>query len=531
MAQPIPPPQPTSSTGWLKHTLDRLLGRSNRADVIAANVGEGAQGVAVGKNIVQIGSIIIPFWSVLLLLGVILGGTASGAYMLRGPTKMTGLFNVAVASFAEEDNGTVRPSQEGEQLSQWVFDVLKNQQAQYETSAVGASNSIKIWHDSLPWREKGTSIGYVDGSTVEEREATAAIIADRIGADVLIYSTLTRQNTIELRFYVSPQLSTGGGSNTLAGHYQLGADVPVNPANIRAQATALTVRTSALFWIVNGLSYAGSGYPAEALAVLEQAQTQLKTIWKERNEGKEILYHFQGESALFLAVDSTDEAEFNQYTQQAESALKRALASNPQYLRAKIVVGSVEYVRAQCLLLATPCAETPTSYSDSLAHAQNAVAAYREALALAEQFPDEPWAKGVAPMQLGAAYILLGRIYYTNSEDSVALENLDKGIGLVGPTLGFLLESQEHRLLTQAYIELGNAHRLIGDVKRDQQEWEQSKDAYTKARNIFARCIAQGVDSQQQVTTDLFITQNLIPLCEEYDATVEAELNRLTAPQ
>jgi tetratricopeptide (TPR) repeat protein len=514
----------------LRQTLDRLLRRSNRADVIAANVGEGAQGVAVGKNIVQIGSIVIPFWSVLLLLGVILGGAATAAYALRGPTKMTGLFNVAIATFAEETDGAVGSSRDGTQLSQWVFDVLKNQQAQYETSAVGASNSVRIWHDSLGWREQGATIGYVDGTTLKEREANAAIIADRIGADVLLYGTLTPQNTIDLRFYVSPQLGTGGSSNTLAGHYQLGAQVPVNRANIRAQATALTVRNSALFWLVNGLSYAGQGYPAEALAVLEQAEAQLKTIWKERNEGKEILYHFQGESALFLAVDATDEAEFNQYIQRAEAALKRALASNPNYLRANIVAGSVEYVRSQCLLLASPCAETPTSYNDSLTHAQNAVAAYRETLALAEQSPAEPWAKGVAPMQLGAAYILLGRIYYAQGEDDPALEHLTQGIDVVGPSLGFLLESREHRLVIQAYIELGNAYRLIGNIKREQQSWAESRDAYTKARNIFDRCITQRSDAQQQETNDQFVSQNLIPLCREYNAAVVTELNALPAP-
>ena len=45
---------------WLKQVLSRLRWQEKHRDVIAAYVAEGARDVIVGKNIVKIGTLVIP---------------------------------------------------------------------------------------------------------------------------------------------------------------------------------------------------------------------------------------------------------------------------------------------------------------------------------------------------------------------------------------------------------------------------------------------------------------------------------------
>ena len=127
---------------WLSRVLRPFLGRKERGDVIAANVEEGARGIAIGKNIVQIGAVVIPTFTIpilALLLLIAPGLTFLGWQQLSrptqirptevlGPTKMQGIYNIAVAQFGEQDaQGHVRPSENGQRLSRWVFEALKNQ--------------------------------------------------------------------------------------------------------------------------------------------------------------------------------------------------------------------------------------------------------------------------------------------------------------------------------------------------------------------------------------------------------------------
>jgi hypothetical protein len=60
------------SRGWPWDVINRARGRRGNGDVIAGQVGDEAQGVAIGRNIIQIGTVVLPTLPVLagLLLAV-----------------------------------------------------------------------------------------------------------------------------------------------------------------------------------------------------------------------------------------------------------------------------------------------------------------------------------------------------------------------------------------------------------------------------------------------------------------------------
>jgi hypothetical protein len=70
MNQEDPTPNNSNRSNWLRRLLRRWL-VDNPGDTIAADIGEGAQGVAVGKNIIQIGALKIPLWLALAVTSMI----------------------------------------------------------------------------------------------------------------------------------------------------------------------------------------------------------------------------------------------------------------------------------------------------------------------------------------------------------------------------------------------------------------------------------------------------------------------------
>ncbi len=81
---------PQNGRNWLNRLLARAL-HGGQGDVIAANVGEGAQNVAVGKfilqNNVRIGTLVVPVRFILVLLAVA-AAVAVGVWFAVVPTRM-----------------------------------------------------------------------------------------------------------------------------------------------------------------------------------------------------------------------------------------------------------------------------------------------------------------------------------------------------------------------------------------------------------------------------------------------------------
>jgi hypothetical protein len=123
MADQSPPPKPS-----LLQRLRRLL-CAHSSDVIVANIGQGASDVVVGKNILKIGTLVIPALPAIIALIVALVGGAAGLWAYLVPATMPpGAFNVAVAEFSQiDDQGRARVTPDSALISRTLFTTIQGE--------------------------------------------------------------------------------------------------------------------------------------------------------------------------------------------------------------------------------------------------------------------------------------------------------------------------------------------------------------------------------------------------------------------
>lgn len=114
--------------------------------------------------------------------------------------------NVAVADFASMDAvGNVRATDVGKEMAALVAAAMLDASGRRVLT-----NEIAVWNDSTPEEEKHVTFGIVRGSTAAERQRAAAALANRAGADVVIYGTYTADQQpaqVELHVYLQPDFS------------------------------------------------------------------------------------------------------------------------------------------------------------------------------------------------------------------------------------------------------------------------------------------------------------------------------------
>ncbi len=341
-------PNEPNNQSWLRRQWANL--RDGRwRDVIIADVGEGSENVAVGKNIFQInvgGRNITPYLLVIMLAALVLVVifVYPSIEPLWNPTKMGGDTNIAVADFGlMNENGAIKRSDFGGTLSESVFNQLLDEYQLVEAEG-GLDGNVAIWHDSQTHEKKNVRFGVIRGDTPEARSSSAAKLAKRINADMIIYGHLTDQENPEglvLEFYyASPTISSE--PDAIVGNHRLGRAVParlslfnVDPTVAKAEARQpLADRTSAIFYLTLGLTQGLANNHEEALATFQRAESDLDG-WKD-DDGKAVLYYFMGRSALFARRHDV-----------AIDALEKALALNPTYVNALITLGAVYIDKAQ----------------------------------------------------------------------------------------------------------------------------------------------------------------------------------------
>lgn len=528
MAQPETPEpnrKPANAPGWLNRMLQRFSQRA-QGDVIATQIGENARNVVVGKNVIQIGTLQIPFYlAVLIAVGVIIIGVSTAviafsssglAGLLASPSRLTGQFNIAVADFGESNaQGHIQATDNGRLLSQWVYDALKNA---YATNPdLAQLTTVEIRHASPGLFGRTVTLGVVAGDTPQAREIEAAKLSDKIGADMVIYGNINQAapSGLALEFYIAPQLQPE--TSALIGRYRLGGLIPVplpfkanDPLGKLAVSEDLTTRTTALFYLAAGLTFDLLGRPAQALTIFRQAENQL-TGWKA-TDGKEILYFFIGREALFLAQDKDKQTAA---LQEAEKAATQALAIKPDYVRAQIVLGGVYYRRAQQLPPADRLME-PSALTIALTN-------YEQAVALAEQSED-PFMQSVAHLALALALRTKGQTYYLRGDAANANAAFDQATATIEQTLQPLAAAQQYRLLAQAHLALGEAYFQQADVDRQQGKLAAQKQHFTQASTAFANCIAQG----PKAPLDQILHEDIIAKrCQPQQANVEKALQQV----
>jgi len=438
-----PDPQDTGAAGashpsWLQRQLARLRGLFQR-DVIVAQVGEGAENVAVGKNIFQLnvgGHNITPYLLALIGVTLVVVGFLSWPLVepLLYPARMESGFNIAVADVGLlRRDGSMAQSDFGDAISQSMFATIDTAYAEALAADAPIAQQVLVWHDSLGRaRGKNRPIGYVAGKTEAERAANAAALAQDFGADMLIYGHLTdatNPESVVMEFYYDRQAKAGEadpvwGNHALGEPISAGIAYAANPGSARQLVDRqLQPRAAALFWMTQGLAYQLIDLPEEALRVLEQAEQRL-TGWPD-NQGKEVFYLFLSQAAL----QARDFAKAIAYAERAD-------AVGQGYPPAQMLKGMALYDRAQlypyrerpippeqlaaaCITL-TGVERADADLTVAIAHTEEAIAVLEQALAAAPP-SDVSTLRPRIEQMLGHAYRLRGQWRFSEHDEAAAM--------------------------------------------------------------------------------------------------------------
>jgi tetratricopeptide (TPR) repeat protein len=423
---------------------------------------------------------------VLLLLLTVL---AALVFVLPGPAQMSERFNVAIAEVGFLDGeGQIGRTDESELLTQWIVDSIEG------ANATSERGNVALWHDGLPLTEKRIRLGAVAGQTAPERAGSAAVLAEKVNAHVVIYAHIDgRQDPprFVLEFFVFP--SVGRESAAVIGRYQLGDPIPIpegfrrDPLAAESVASRVEDRAALVFWLLLGLRDDLLGESARALALLRDAEVELASL-PERGEGKEHLYYLQGRAALFM----------NEYAE-AEDSLQKALKSDPGYARAQMALGSVYLDIAQTQ-------QTPKERLQDPSNLERAVANYQSALDLASQ-ANEPLTEIIARLALAGAYRLQAETFSVSTPDLAQAGRLyEQAIDELRLVLDPLNQAGQYRLLAQAYSTLGATYLQHGQLLEIGGDRLAARAQYEAAREAYAGCAAQG----QKAREDKFLQSEII---------------------
>ena len=268
-----------------------------------------------------------------LVLAAGLAYLAWGYFAPRPAPGMTGEFNIAVAEFAVvQGDGASARSQDGRSLGEFLFQRL---QASFEQLGL-TDIRTEVWGPQ--------QTGLVSGDTPEARALAAADLAQRIGADILIYGVITAGDSPQFQpeFYVDSRGFQQAAEIT--GRHNLGSalrlDLPFELQSMQSvENPALSARASALSLIAIGMAYQSVDNYEQALQFFQRAEET--PGWLD-SAGKEVIYLLLGNA--FARQASLQKSA--QPLEAAAQAYEKALALNSQYARAQVGLASVIYLQA-----------------------------------------------------------------------------------------------------------------------------------------------------------------------------------------
>jgi tetratricopeptide (TPR) repeat protein len=479
--------------------LPQFLKKRPAGDVIAAEVGEGARGVATGKNIIQIGTLQVPIWAVLALLAGVAAAIALLAWIAfrppQGPATMSGLFNVAVADFGMLDSrGQVSSSQTGDLLSRRLYEGL---QIEFNSLPKDIQQNFQpqVWQDSMDQAQKGVKIGMIPGSTPDDQEKAACALAERIHARIVIYGNLPA-SAATTDFI--PQVAVCNNSqlridaDEIVGGHPVGAGVP---ARLLAQLSDPNVETSVNIklnaWsntfsaFTIGVMYDLQGRSDLALSVFQQAQNEVKS---DTGKDNEVIWFFIGREYLLLNQDD-----------QAEKAFLLSIAANAHYARAHLGLGTVYEDHAQAL------APVQRATTPDLG---KAVAQYQQALQEASSSPGA--LVGVkASLGLATTSLLEGEMKRDQGNLSGAAASFQAALQEASTASQTLADAKEFRSLAQAYLTTGQAYHELAHLKLQMGDRQASQGLFNQAILSYQHCIDQQAASPADAVLGGDIVENL----------------------
>jgi tetratricopeptide (TPR) repeat protein len=304
----------------------------------------------------------------------------------------------------------------------------------------------------------------IKGRTREERERTAAGLAERINADVIVYGVVTdagEQSRFFPEFYVNYKGFEEGGEIT--GQHELGKELRVTlPFDDKhfspVDNPVLAVRTEVLSLITVGLAYYSIDDFEKASDYFSQAEAM--EGWYA---GKEVLYLLLGNASSRRASQENS----TEYLDATAAYFDTALTINPAYARAMVGKAGVLYLQAMGDPNKRPSEEIDLDKLDE------AAAHFKAALELGES----PASANIeAKVHFGLGHVYVGRLLY-----ALDIGN-DWAASLAKARDEFQEVVQEYKDGNIQIANLaGHAYARLGMMARVEGETEKAVELYASA--------------------------------------------------
>ncbi len=443
----------------------------------------------------------------LLVLGLVALLGFNGFF---APSRMGGIFNVAVADFGQiTPDGQLESSEAAKQISRWAIAYLRE--------SLQDDPNVEIWPRKGGPLDR-TRIGLVTSTDAGDKAAG-------INASLIYFGEIRSsgsQAELSLGFYIAPQFEYR--FEDIQGSYAPGRPIRIadlsNPGpSVQAE---LEKQSALIARLTLGLTQVQLGNSEQALRAFEQAA--------QADPASAVAQFFIGRESLFLANQLPGQGET--YQQAAESAFEKSIALDGEYARAYIGLGSVFTDRAADLLDDALTSGQPPD-PQAFVFIEQAIQSYQSALDLE---PDpvkygNPVAE-VARMALGHAYQLQGTAAALGGDAPAALSAFKRAATLLDEArLAFeasLPDNESHRrYLAQVYEYLGETRQWQGYAHELASEYPEARQAYEQALAAYQQCIAQAED-----TPDLIIREQIVGLyCQPYALDTQSQLEIFNGEQ
>ncbi|MBF8284852.1 MAG: hypothetical protein HW378_3767, partial [Anaerolineales bacterium] len=405
-----------------------------------------------------------------VLVMVVAGVVWGIAPALRTPGTMDGIFNVAIAEFAEigGDGKVADTSTAGHLLSQWTSEQL---QADFDQNA--PELKAVLWRDNADLRrEKNVRLGVVADDPPAGSEAPATL-AHRVKADVVVYGVITpRPNgfaELQIKLYVAQPLDRDFGAMT--GQYALGIPLLFKRDDPGAEVQeTLKRQVRGMGQVMLAVAYGRSNQSLETIDALKKAQESLGD--------SDVIAYLLGQEYLFFAQQGSADREQN-------------ISLNPAYARASIGLGSVFFTQAQDTLAATYSDQSSNSKEDAyrtvLDQIEPAIQNYQRAVEQSGSgAPDDDFLAATARIGLGTSYRIKGEALYRLGDSAGAQQWIAEAVNTLETATQSLTGVQDYRVRAQAYQGLGTAYEWQAFLNGNAPAMLQ------QALSAYNQCIEQG---------------------------------------
>lgn len=532
-------PQPSTLEQLKNFARDAASAAAREPDVNTVEIGAGArvEQIAVGRNILQakinIGALVVPVRFLLALVGVALV-VAAAAWFYFVPAQMPlDTTNIAVANFGQVDaQGNAQDNARARELSAWLYGKLQS-----EKSGLPDGTKLTVWNDAMTFLEKRAPLGRVDN------EAQAMELANRVGADMVIYGNLdVNQDPAQFvpQFYVR---QAGREADELTGTQPLGKKLIIDKSVPELKDYLdlnLKPRADAVLWFARGIGLDALGEYGRAYQLFCNADMTL-TNW-DATQGREILYYFMGREALFAGrTDARARATETlgpawgtctpfhnaaEATDAAQQWFEKSKSINDNYARAYFGIGQAHAQRANAIV--RDRARDMPGLETARTELGQAIENFQAALDRLPQDDSDSLVDLKTRAAMGAAYILSGQTYVlANQADAAnhplepALSELERAETILEP-LTRAIPADQTRFRAQVYLTLGVARRLRGHTFQVLNDAVSAKDAYTHAADDFAQCLEIG----KREPNDDFLQNDVLPNCTREQNEVTQALSK-----